>query len=182
MAEHLAGAILKPRRQGGLGTIRCKLRFLRDSLRRESQHRSPHPRTELAPIGLYPNLQPLPAEIQITEEIKSQLGCDCITLESGFLMAGTQTMCVLVARVDLRRVLLANPLPKKVVKFSERRFAIPQCDKLKLSTARCYREHEDSESGIRDELEARQERDIRTVLVEAGSAAPVSSIPSPTGR
>ncbi len=114
--------------------------------------------------------------------MNSHLGRDRVTLESGSWVIEPQEMLVTVARVDLQRGLLAAAAPDQVVKFSEPRFAIPQHDKLRLSTARFFRDQDEPEGGIGDEFEARQTRDIHTVLKETGSSELLSSNSSLSGE
>ena len=115
--------------------------------------------------------------IKITDDMQRQLGCVGVTLEAVFVESRESRATVFVFYVDPARSLLKNPSP--VVKYSERRFAIPRAKCLKLATPSYYRSYEGDASGIRDEMEARYQEDIRSFLtkyrtMDASSVALVS--------
>ena len=105
--------------------------------------------------------------IEITDDMQRQLGCEGVTLESAFVESRASRATVFVFHVDPARSLVKTAFP--VVKYSERRFAIPRAECLKLATPRYYRNYEGDARGIRDEMEARYREDVRSFLTRYGT-------------
>ena len=110
----------------------------------------------------------LKALTKITNDMRRLLQCKGVTLEAVFVEAEAPRVTVLVFHVDPARSLVKTG--SEVVKFSQRRFAIPNAECLKLATPQCYRKYEGSAGGIRDEMEARYREDIRSFLTKYGDS------------
>ena len=127
--------------------------------------------------------QPLPAEIQITQELNSKLGCNGIVLESGFLVSGPHRDTRVGRKSGLAAGLVGQPGAGEggeVLGVPVRHFPSRQAEALNrplLPRAGGLRE-----AAFETKFEARQKRDIRQVFKEAGSAAPASSISSLSGQ
>ena len=109
----------------------------------------------------------LKALTNITNDMRRLLECKGVTLEAVFVEAEAPRVTVLVFHVDPARSLVKTG--SEVGKFSQRRFAIPNAECLKLATPQCYRKYEGSAGGISDEMEARYREDIRSFLTEYGT-------------
>ena len=87
-----------------------------------------------------------------------QLVCPGVTFETAFVDDAVPATLVTVSRVEptfdikLRR--------RRVVKFSDKKFAIPDAADIQLGTFRYYSECEEAGEGIQDELEGCFEEDI----------------------
>ena len=117
--------------------------------------------------------------ITIINDMRRLLDCRGVTLESVFVEAQEPRDTVLVYHVDPGRSSVKTVSP--VVKFSEKRFAIPRAEHLKLSTPSYYREYEEDTEGIRDDLEAKYRGDVRSFLSKYGTLD-ARSIASLSGR
>ena len=118
--------------------------------------------------------------LEVSGDDRGVLACAGITLESAFTEIGAPRAIILVYRLDPSRSVL-EARPADVVKFSEGRHAIPFAESLKLATPQYYREFEGSGDGIRDEMEARYQEDLRSVFAKTGVLTP-SVVPSPGGH
>ena len=103
----------------------------------------------------------LRAEITITSELREQLGCTQIRLESGFLEAKPFPSQVFVRRVDLDPARPTEP-SQGIVKFSPRRFSLVTYRSLQLGTPEYYRGYEGEGSGIQDRDEAVYEESLHS--------------------
>ena len=144
-------------------------------------------------------------ELRITDEARSLLGCEGISLESGFvtlgdtelpadelarlrddpdswLAAAVDTTLVLVSRVDRLDGFSPSPTPQRVVKFSERRHAMPQAENLNLGTPRYYRGHEQAPAGIGDAMEASQTEDMVNFIARQLGAGHADRLPPLEGE
>lgn len=100
--------------------------------------------------------------IEITDDMQNLLGCDGVTLESAFVEPEASPATVFGFQVHPARRLLKTTFP--VVKYSERRYAIPRARYLKLATPRHYRNYEGDARGVRDGMEAKFKEDVRSFL------------------
>ena len=96
------------------------------------------------------------------------LECEGVVLESVFSLDAEPVALVLVYQVNLPAT---EPLrePRRVVKFTERQYAIPRYDRLKLATPQHYRHNFADKEGIHDEQEATHQEDVRQYLARNGS-------------
>ena len=116
---------------------------------------------------------------KLVAEFTDRFDCGWANLESAFVDDGPRRTLVLVWHANLRAGLIPSPT---LVKFSKSKHAIAQAANLKLATASYYRNYEGTQSGIRDEMEARQVVDLVTVIGDSRSPFPSSSIMSPSGK
>ena len=118
--------------------------------------------------------------LEVSADDRGALTCEGVTLESAFIETAVLRATVLVSRVDPSRSLL-GAAPDCVVKFSDCQYALPRSESLKLATPRHYRKFEGAGEGIRDEMEARYQTDVRSVFSKTGTLPP-SGIQSVTGH
>ncbi len=118
-------------------------------------------------------------EQKLVAEFTDRFNCGWATLEAAFVDDGPRRTLVLVWHANLCASFMSSPA---LVKFSKSEHAIVRAKKLKLATANYYRNYEGSESGIRDEMEARQVVDIHTVLGNGRRGALSSSHRSLSGQ
>ena len=103
----------------------------------------------------------------ITEDIRKELACRGLALETVFVDDGSPDTLVMVFQVE--PLPGTSPANLAVVKFSKSEFAIPVAEEIQLGTLRYYREYEGDGEGIRDEMEGRFQEDIsQTVLRRMG--------------
>ena len=100
--------------------------------------------------------------IAITDDMQSRLGCEGVRLESAFVEDQASRSTVFVFHVDPARSWTRTASP--VIKFSEEQYAIPRAEHLHLATPRYYRKYEGDGVGIRDEMEATYQEDVRSFL------------------
>ncbi len=98
------------------------------------------------------------SQISVTDEMRQLLGCEGSTLETVFAETKPTRTTIFVIYVHPARNLKTTG--QSVVKFSDRKHAIPVSKNLKMSTASYYREYEKDARDTRDELEGRYEADI----------------------
>ena len=94
----------------------------------------------------------------ITDDIRKELECRGLALETVFMDDGSPDTLVMVFQVQ--PLPGASPANPAVVKFSKSEFAIPVAEEIQLGTLRYYREYEGEGEGIRDEMEGRFQEDI----------------------
>ena len=99
----------------------------------------------------------------ITDDIRKELECRGLALETVFVDDGSPDTLVMVFRVE--PLPGASPANPAVVKFSESKFAIPIAEEIQLGTLRYYRKYEGEGEGIRDEMEGRFQEDISQTLL-----------------
>ena len=116
---------------------------------------------------------------KLVAELTDRFGCGWTNLESAFVDDGLCRTLVLVWHANLCSGFISSPA---LVKFSKSKYAIARAKNLKLATASYYRNYEGPEPGIRDEMEARQVADIRTVLRRGRRAVPSSRSRSLSGQ
>ena len=108
--------------------------------------------------------------IEITDQMRFQLECRGVTLDSVFVQVETDRATVLIYSVDLARRRLQPTSP--VLKFSRKQFAIPRADRLHLATPSYYRGYDGKGVGIRDDMEARYQEDMQSFLTKYGNYGP----------
>ena len=101
--------------------------------------------------------------VTITDDMRKELECRGLELETVFVDDGSQDTLVMVFRVE--PLPGTSPATPAVVKFSKSEFAIPVAEEIQLGTLRYYREYEGEGEGIRDEMEGRFQEDISPTLL-----------------
>ena len=102
--------------------------------------------------------------------MRQLMECQGVELEAAFVEEQTSRATVLVYHVNPARTLSRNLRP--VVKFSEKQFAIPRANYLKLASPRYYRRYEGGADGVGDEMEAQYRADVRPLLTGKSTLDP----------
>lgn len=110
-------------------------------------------------------------QIDLSGDDLKVVACAGVTLESAFIETDAPRAAVFVQRVDVSRSTPATK-PPALVKFSDRRYAIPRAESMRLATPRYYREFEGDAEGVRDELEGRYREDVRSAFARLGTVSP----------
>ena len=99
----------------------------------------------------------------LNERTRELVECEGLRLETVFIDDRVPETLVMVRRVA--PLLGGQPANMDVIKFSERRFAIPEADTIQFGTHGYYREYEGKGVGIRDEMEGHYEEDMTEAVL-----------------